>query len=244
MIDDDRVDVVKGLLFEHMKSPSLRHIKDPYVVIKLAQTIVKKLDRGNSAWTKWNGPREQLVKSATACWVPAADLRDHLNRMEGPILSTSDVEQRLRAFAEERYSDFPRDELQPGCLALYEAEKAEGTEMPAIIGALQEHVEREEERLRMEQAARYEELKRREKAAAEQRLLSGADCKWTPWPNTKDQYCRANARLFRLSLRPDKRFDLLQVEAIEDATGRLMGCYLKRADATKAVGLIAYQAVL
>ncbi|KRB86928.1 hypothetical protein ASE00_07410 [Sphingomonas sp. Root710] len=224
-----------------MKSPSLRHIKDPYVVIKLAQDIVKKLDRGNSAWTKWNGPREQLVKSAIACWVPAADLRDHLNRMEGPALSTSDVEQRLRAFAEERYSDFARDEFRPGCLAIYEAEKADGTEMPAIIGVLQEHVEREEERLRVEQEARYQELKRREQAAAENRLLSGADCKWTPWPKTKDVYCRVSGRLFRLSPGPDKRLDLYEVESVEAAGGELMGRYLKRGDATKAVELIAYQ---
>ena len=240
MVDDNRVDMVKSLLFEHMKSPSLRHIKDPYMVIKLAQDIVKKLDRGNSVWTKWNGPREQLVKSATLCWVPTDDLRDHLNCMEGPTLSTSDVEQRLRAFTEERYSDYPRDEFQAGCLAIYEVEKAEGTEMPAIIGVLQEHVEREEERLRVEQQARYQELKRREREAAENRLRSGADCKWTPWPKTKDFYCRVNGRLFRLSPGPDKRLDLHEVETIETASEQMMGRYLKRADATKAVERIAY----
>ncbi len=76
MIEDDRIDTVKRLLFEHMKSPSLRHIKDPYMLIKLAQEIVRKLDRGNSPWTKWTGPREQLLKSATACWIPTGDLRD------------------------------------------------------------------------------------------------------------------------------------------------------------------------
>lgn len=243
MVDDYRVDVVKRMLFEHMKSPSLRHIKDPYMVIKLAQDIVKLLDRGNSAWTKWTGPREQLVKSATLCWVPIADLREHLNRMEGPTLSVGDVEQRLRAFAEEDYSSYPRDELRDSCLAVYEAEKAEGTEMPAIIGVLQQHVEREEERLRVEQDARYQDLKRREREAAEARLLSGADCKWTPWSKTRDMYCRANGRLFRLSPGPEKRLDLFEVESIDSSTGEMMGRYLKRTDATNAVEKIAYQAV-
>ena len=55
--------------------------------------------------------------------------------------------QRLRAFYEEPYSSYPNEELKAGCLALYEAEKAQGTELPAIIGALQEYIELEEERL-------------------------------------------------------------------------------------------------
>jgi len=241
VVEDARVDIVKRLLFEHVKSPSLRHIKDPYMLIKLAQDIVKKLDRGNSAWIKWNGPRELLVKSATACWIPIADLRDHLNRMAGPALTASDVEQRLRAFAEERYSDYPRDEFQPGCLAIYASEKAQGTEMPAIIGVLQEHVEREEERLRVEQADRYRQIKENERIAAEQRLLSGADCKWTPWSVSKNVYCRVNGRLFRLSPTGDKRLDLYRTESIDDCEGRLLGRYLKRGDATKAVEKIAYQ---
>lgn len=241
MVEDERVDIVKGLLFEHMKSPSLRHIKDPYMVIKLAQNIVKKLDRGNSSWTKWNGPRETLVKSAIVCWIPVSDLRDHLNGMEGPPLSLSDVEQRLRAFTEERYSEFPREEFQEGCLAVYEAEKAQGTEMPAIVGVLQAHVEREEERLRQEHATWYRDLKERERLAAEQRLLSGADCKWTPWKKSKDAYCRVNGRLFRLSPAADKRLDLYRCDGIGADEGQSLGRYLKRADATKAVGKIAYQ---
>jgi hypothetical protein len=37
--------------------------------------------------------------------------------------------------------------LKAGCLTLYEAENAQGTELPAIIGVLQERIELEEERL-------------------------------------------------------------------------------------------------
>lgn len=43
--------------------------------------------------------------------------------MEGPGLTFSDIEQRLRAFEEERYSEFPRDARQADRLAIHEAEK-------------------------------------------------------------------------------------------------------------------------
>lgn len=241
MLDDDRVDTVKRLLFDYVKSPSLRHIKDPYMLIKLAQDIVKKLDRGNSPWTKWTGPREQLVESATACWIPIGDLQDHLNRMEGPKLSFSDVEQRLKAFPDERYSEYPRDELRESCVAVYEAETALGTDMPAIVGVLRDHIEKEEERLRQEQDAHFRQLRQAEAAAAERRLLSGADCKWTPQQGTKDVYCRVNGRLFRLTNTSDKRVELYRSENLEAGRGTLLGKYLKRGDATKAVAQIAYQ---
>lgn len=241
MIEDDRVDIVKRLLFEYLKSPSLRHIKDPYMVVKLAQSIVRKLDRGNSAWTKWNGPREQLVKAATACWIPVGDLREHLNRMDGPALSNNDVAQRLQAFAEEQYSEFPRDEFKEGCLAIYDAEKAQGTEMPAIVGVLREHVEREEARLEAEHAARYRQIKEDERLAAEQRLMSGADCKWTALGKEKVAHCRVNGRLYRLSPTDDKRVQLFRVDALDTPKGALLGRYLKRTDATKAVAQLAYQ---
>ena len=241
VLDDDRVGVVKRLLFEHVKSPSLRHIRDPYILIKLAQDIVRKLDRGNSMWTKWSGPREQLAKSAVPCWVPTGDLRDHLNRMDGPTLTFSDVEQRLIAFQEEQYSEFPNDSLKAGCLAIYATECAQGTEMPAIVGVLRGYVEQEEERLRQEEADRYRQWKEEQKVAAERRLLSGADCKWTPWPNTKDAYCRVGGRLFRLSPGRDKHLELFRVQEVAQDRGNLLGRYAKRGDATKAVETIAYQ---
>ncbi|MGY4474519.1 hypothetical protein [Bradyrhizobium sp. USDA 3364] len=51
--------------------------------------------------------------------------------------------------ASEDYFSCPKEELQPACLAIYDREKAKGTELPAIIRLLRDHVEREEERLRM-----------------------------------------------------------------------------------------------
>ena len=37
---------VKELLFDYVKSPSLRHIRDPFSVTKLAHEIVRRVDRG------------------------------------------------------------------------------------------------------------------------------------------------------------------------------------------------------
>jgi hypothetical protein len=80
-------------------------------------------------------------------------------------------------------------------------EKAQGTEVPAIIGLLRDHVEREEERLTIEQKERYEQSREKERIAREQRLLSGADCKWTQLGKSSDWHCRMSGRLYRLSPR-------------------------------------------
>jgi hypothetical protein len=130
MKEDERIWAVKALLFEYVKSPSLRHIRDPHFVTKLAQDIVKRIDR---------------EKSAVGCWIPIEDLRQFLNQMPGPRLTTTDVAQRLRVLEDEGHHEYPREEFQAGCLALYDKEKVEGTELPAIIGLLRDHVEHEEE---------------------------------------------------------------------------------------------------
>ncbi|AWI62463.1 hypothetical protein AB395_00006841 (plasmid) [Sinorhizobium fredii CCBAU 45436] len=71
----------------------------------------------------------------------------------------TDVAQRLREFEEDPYTNYPNDDLRDGCLAIFAQEKAEGTELPAIIGLLSEHVEREEERIRLEREARYKRVR-------------------------------------------------------------------------------------
>lgn len=179
MAEDERVWAVKELLFSYVRSPSLRHIRDPYSVSKVAGEIVKKLDRGSSPWKKWDAQRELLLKSAIACWIPTEDLRTFLNQMEGPPLTLTDVTQRLLALEEEEPYSFPRDDFRDGCLVIYEREKAAGTELTAIIGLLRTHVENEEERLRIEHQERYQRIKEEDRIAREQRLLSGADCGWT-----------------------------------------------------------------
>jgi hypothetical protein len=244
MAEDQRIWVVKDLLFDYVKSPSLRHIRDPYSVIKLAKEIVKRLDRDNSIWKKWDGQREVLLKSAVTCWIPIEDMRDFLNRMPGPPLTMTDVAQRLKAFEEEEYS-YPDEELQTGCLALYEKEKAEGTELPAIVGILRDHIEREEERIRAEQEERYRRASEEDRIAREQRLLSGADCKWTQLQKSQNWYCRTNGRTYRLSPTKDKdkMWNLHRVNSTsdDDEKGAFIGKYQRRGDATKVVAEMAYQ---
>ncbi|MBN9316584.1 MAG: hypothetical protein J0I99_12650 [Devosia sp.] len=242
MVEDERVWAVKELLFSYVRSPSLRHIRDPYSVSKLAGEIVKRLDRGSSPWKKWDAQRELLLKSAIACWIPPEDLRTFLNQMDGPSLTSTDVTQRLVALEEEDHYSFAREEFRDSCLAIYEREKAGGTELTAIIGLLRAHVENEEERLRTEQRDRYERIKEQDRLAREQRLLSGADCGWTQLAKSICWYSRRNGRTYRLSPAKDKRWHLHRVTSVsDDEKGSLMGTYGGRADATKVIATAAYQ---
>ncbi len=242
MREDDRAWSVKDLLSDYVRSPSLRHIRDPHSLHKLALEIVKFLDRGHSIWTKWDGQRELLLKSAACCWIPVADLREFLNRLPGPQLTLTDVTQRLAALEEEDPYSYSKEELQPGCLAIYEKEKADGTELPAIIGLLRNHVQQEEERLRLEQEQRYREYRAQAQIAREQRLLSGADCGWTQLQKSPHWYCRANGRTYRLSPAKDKRWHLVRVNELSDEEkGMVVGTYKGRAEASKVVAQVAYQ---
>lgn len=241
MPEDDSLQAIKHLLFNFVRSPSLRHIRDPHTIIVLANEIIRVVNGRNSIWLKWDEQREKLVKSAVGCWIPLDDLRDFLNRLPGPGLTTADVTQRMRAFEDEDYFSYPKEELQPGCLTIYEREKANGTELPAIIGLLRDHVEREEERLRAEQKERYEQSRDKERIAREQRLLSGADCKWTQLAKSPDWHCRTNGRLYRLSPTKDKIWNLYRANAVDSPNGSLIGKYQNRGDATKVVAQVAYQ---
>jgi hypothetical protein len=132
MREDERLWAVKELLSEYVKSPSLRHIRDPYSIARLAKEIVKRIDQGNSIWRKWDGQRELLLKSALPCWIPIDDLREFLNAMPGPPLTATDVSQRLQAFEEEEHYFFPKEEFQAGCLAIGATRVA--SESPIIPG--------------------------------------------------------------------------------------------------------------
>lgn len=194
----------------------------------------------NSIWRKWDDQRELLVKSAVGCWIPFEDLRDFLNELPGPLLTTTDVAQRMRAFEDEDYSSYPKEVLQSGCLAIYEREKAEGTDLPAIVGLLRDHVENEEERLRIEQKEQYERAREEERIAQEQRLLSGADCKWTQLAKSPEWHCRMNGRLYRLSSAKDKTWNLHRTSSVNGPVGTLIGKYASRRDASKIVAQVAY----
>jgi hypothetical protein len=102
---------------------------------------VTALDRGTSLWKKWGPEREEVAKAAVSCWIPVEDLQGFLDTLPGSSLTKTDVEQRLRAISEEPCATYPKDDLKDGCLALYQSEKAWGTEIRAIIGALQEYLD-------------------------------------------------------------------------------------------------------
>ncbi|OYZ12960.1 MAG: hypothetical protein B7Y35_15710 [Sphingomonadales bacterium 28-64-96] len=231
MGDEEAVALVVGTLSRYVSSPSLRHIREPQFVRDVAREIVKKLLRRSRVWKKWEGEREPFLRSAANCWIPVEDLRAFLNDLPGPSLTMTDVAERLRAIHEE---------VREGCLALYQREKADGTELPAIVGALQTYVEEEEQRLRLERQARLDAARLAEKAALELRYTSGADCKWTPVNGSKALYCRVNGRSYRLSPTLDKRWELHRVSSLDDK-GILVGRYAKRADVTKALSQVAYQ---
>jgi hypothetical protein len=240
-MESDRICAVTSKLSDYVRSPSLRHIRDPHSLQKLARDILDAVDRAGSVWSKWVGAREDLAKAAANCWIPTDDLLAFLNGLPGPILTNTDVKQRLRAIWEEPWTAYPKDEFKAGCLALYEAEKARGTELPAIIGALQEYIEIEEERLRQEQQKAYQRHRDDERIRLQQRFMSGADCGWTLVGESKDFYCRRNGRAFRIALAKDKRWKLYRISMLDDP-GDLLGIYLGRRDANKALESIAYQA--
>lgn len=239
-MDDERRYIVTRKILEHVASPSLRHIRDPAIVGRLAKEIVEAVDRSGSPWTKWSGTREAVAKAAAALWIPTEDLVAFLNHLPGGRLTRTDVEQRLRALWEEPYSAYPNDELKEGCVALYAAEKAAGTEFIAIVGALGEHVEREEERLRQEREARYRQVREEERARVLGRFQAGADIGWTDIGRPGSIFSRRNGRLFRADQGKDKRWRLYRVESTEDA-GKLVGTYLTRREASRALEKIAYE---
>lgn len=238
-MNPDRQYAVASLLFDYVKSPSLRHLRDPHSIHKLARDVVSILDRASSVWKKWEPEREEIVQAAAPCWVPLEDLQVFLNSLPGPLLTKADLEQRLRAIWEEPHAAYPKHDLKEGCLTLYQAEKAQGTEMRAIIGALQEHLEREEERLRREQQEHYQRWKEEERVKLEQRFLSGADCGWTRVENSEAFYSRRNGRAFRIVQGKDKRWTMYRLKDIGDK-GELVGTYQGRGDANKALKQVSY----
>jgi hypothetical protein len=240
MFDHERIQAVRRLIFEYVRSPSLRHLRDTHSVNTLAQRIVEAIDHTPTIWLKWEGHREDVLRAAACCWVPHEELRSFLNALPGRPLTLTDVAQRLRAIHEEPYSTYPDEALREDCLVLFEREKAAGTELPAIIGALQEFVEDETERRRTAAETVYRQRQAEERQALEQRFLAGADCKWTPLGGSKDLFTRMNGRAYRLSPNKDKRWNLFRISSVDDV-GTRIGTYGSRGDVNKALAKLAYE---
>lgn len=125
-------------------------------------------------------------------------------------------------------------------MALYAAELEAGTELTAIIGALQEFADEEEQRLDHERQEKWKADQQAEKQALERRFLSGADCKWTPLDGSKALFRRKNGRAFRLTPTKEKRWELHRIEEANDA-GDLLGVYAARGAANKVIDKLAYE---
>lgn len=235
----DEAEMVRRLLVEYVSSPSLKHIRNHRALSNLAAAVVSTLNRNNTAWQKWTPTREQLVIYAGPCWVPIDALMRHLNSMPGPKLTRTDVAQRMRDLQEQNRCDFAREEVRESCEELFNREQAEGTELPAIVGALQEHVESELERLQAEHWARWKAAEEEKRSALEQRFLSGADCKWTPVAGSKDMFCRSNGRAYRLTRSANGQYEMNRA-GDQDDPGIFIGRYKGRGDATKALLTIAF----
>lgn len=107
-MSNDRIYAAISALTEYVRSPSLRHLRDPHNLQKLAKELVTVFDRAGSVWTKWDGRRDDVAKAAAPCWIPIEDLLAFLNTLPGPPLTLTDVKQRLRALWEEPYSAYPK----------------------------------------------------------------------------------------------------------------------------------------
>jgi|GEM_PF-5833277 len=195
-MNSDRIEAVVSRLAGYARSPSLQHIRDSNNLLKLAREIVEAVDRTDVVWTKWTPAREEIVKAAANCWIPIDDLRSFLNGLPGPLLTATDVAERLRAVWEAPWSTYPNEYIRAGCLVLYTAEKALGTEMRAIIGALQEFVEVEEERLRQERDARWKQIREEDRLKLQERFRAGADCGWTALTDQRTSSAVATAGPF------------------------------------------------
>jgi len=228
------------MITEYVGSRTPRQVGDFLGIHSLSRDIVRRLEEQFAFWRKWSPPREAAAKSAVGCWIPLEDLRSFLNEMPGPTLTPTDVAQRLRAFCEEDCEP-PNDALKDGCLAIYEDEKTQGTELAAIMGRLREHIVHEEIRLmheRWDEQRRQAEEKRR---ALENSFLTGEDCRWTPIANSQDVYCRVNGRAYRLTPKEGKTRNLFRILSFKDGNPRLIGKYANQTEATKTVAQVAYQ---
>ncbi|WP_298128240.1 hypothetical protein [Brevundimonas sp.] len=237
----ERHQEVRRLLFRYLESPSLRHLREPKQVDRLAEEIVAAVDQSSPLWGKWDAVRAELLKAAAKTWIPIEDLASFLNSLPGPRLTATDVAQRLRAFQEEPHAHlYPDERVKDACLARYSMEVEAGTEMPAIVGALQEFADEEERRLDREWQEKWQAEQAAERLALERRFLSGADCKWTPLEGSKAVFMRRNGRAYRLAPTKEKRWELHRIEEATDA-GKLVGVYATRSAANKVIDKIAYE---
>ncbi len=239
MSDDFRIRIVREALDRHVASPSLDHMRDAAMLDRLAAEIVAELFRGHPIWRKWDVTRETFLRRAIPCWIPIEDLTAFLNEIEGPILTTTDVQSRMDAMCEDRFETYPSPSRKDFCLAIYNEEKARGTELAAIVQFITDRCAEEEMRDYDERRERRKRELAEAAAELEARFLSGADCKWTPVKGQEGLYCRVNGRAFRLTKDEQQKHLLHRITHLNES-GALIGRYASRADASRALDAVAY----
>ena len=161
--------------------------------------------------------------------------------MPGPELTRMDVIQRLRAFHEERYETYPDEDFKDGCMEIFEKEKATGTELPAIIGAVAQWVEEEEARRWKErQAERRRQIEEDRIALEESGLALAATARGPRSTNPRRSTAARTAGPIGSRPPPTRTWRLHRINALEDEDGVLVGTYKTRADATKVVAKTAF----
>jgi hypothetical protein len=88
---------ILDLLRERSGRASLRHIRDPEQIRKLAAKILRKLDGSRDPWRKWPPAQDKLVRAAVGSWIPIEDLHAALADLPGPPLTRLDVAARFAA---------------------------------------------------------------------------------------------------------------------------------------------------
>lgn len=239
MSDDFRIRIVRDALDKHVASPSIDHIRDAHMLDRLAAEIVAELFRGHPIWRKWDLTRETFLRQAIPCWIPIPDLTEFLNGIEGPILTTTDVQSRMDTMCEDRFETYPSAAKKDFCLAIYNEEKVRGTELAAIVQLIAERSAQEDIRDYEERRERRRRDLAEAAAEIEAQFISGADCKWTPLASHEGLYCRVNGRAFRLAKDAQKKFLLHRIDQPSDP-GMLVGRYGSRSDANRILGEVAY----
>ena len=236
---DPRISELLRVLSEHVSSPSLQHIRDHKQLHRTAERILRRLDGKSDPWRKWPTAREKLLVAAAECWIPLTDLHAALCELPGPPLTDSDVSARLIALWDDYHSK-PDEASRAGCEAFYDREKAAGTEMAAIVVLMAQYVADEAERVRVLESEQRRARKEANAAELRETLLSGADCSWTTLDERTVAYCRVNGRLYRLTRAEDKKLEMERLTTVEDGSGRHIGRYQSRGDATKALERAAF----
>lgn len=240
MLDEhERTQRVAELILRSFTAGYLAHSRG---VQNLAQEILKDFNGAGALWAKWSADRMQLLDLAKTCWIPVDGLQKALNALPGPPLTTTDVEQRMKVLLDDRFVDQPRADLREGCREIYRAEVQQGTELRAIISAIDDYLgevcslECREEHERQE---REREAKRMEQ---EMKLLSGVDCGWTRLGSSDDWFRRDVGRLFRLRKVRDATWELSEMQVIDRLEDcRVIGTYKGRRQAREAIEDIVFR---